>query len=121
MTEGKKEVGALGEKAATAFLKRSGYSILHKNFKCKLGEIDLIAKDGRVIVFVEVRTRFTSTYGSPIESILWRKRKKITMLANFYITKFGLENENFRFDVVSVTKDDGHLNIELIKDAFWEV
>lgn len=121
MTEKRKKTGVFGEEAAAGFLKQKGYQILYRNFRCKLGEIDIVARDGDVTVFIEVRTCRNDRYGSPIESILWKKQKKLITLANIYIQKFGLENDVCRFDVISVMRRDGFTSIKLIKDAFWEV
>lgn len=121
MNRGRKAAGVLGEEIARKFLVKKGYRIIHKNFTCALGEIDVVARDKGVIVFVEIRSTCSVFYESPAESLLWKKRRKLTMLANFYIKKFNLENESLRFDVISVVRKTGVLDIKLIKDAFWEV
>lgn len=116
-----KDIGSLGENIAFNYLNDSGYIILEKNFRCKLGEIDIIAKDGNYIVFVEVKTRSGSIYGSPCESVNFRKQNKIYKIAQLYIMKKHLMKKfNFRFDVIEIILNhrDNNYSIKLIKDAF---
>jgi putative endonuclease len=120
LSKERKALGDLGEALAENFLKRKGYRILHKKFMCKLGEIDLVAKDGTDIVFIEVRMRRSARYGSPLESVLWKKQKKLLRLAHWYIKKYDLENTAMRFDIVGITGDKGCMRVDIIKDAFWE-
>lgn len=115
-----KDIGSLGEDIAENFLKESGYVILERNFRCKVGEIDVIGKDNKYIVFIEVKTRYGNLYGTPAESITYSKQHKIYKAAQLYILKKKLYNFNFRFDVVEVIlniKDNFH-SVKLIKDAF---
>lgn len=121
LAQKRREIGMMGEALAARFLKKRGYKILRRNFRCRVGEIDIVALEKRDTVFIEVRTSTSRNYSSPAESILWRKRRKLITLANFYIKKFGLEDTPCRFDVVSIVKTDGYTRIRLIKDAFWEV
>ncbi|MPM86702.1 hypothetical protein SDC9_133793 [bioreactor metagenome] len=115
-----KSIGSYGESIAENYLKEMGYTILEKNFKCKIGEIDIIAKDSKYICFVEVKTRYGSLYGSPGESVTNLKQYKIHKTAQFYILKKKLNKFNFRFDVIEVilNNDDDNYSIKLIKDAF---
>jgi len=108
------EKGRLFEDRAVDFLKSFGYEILDRNFKTRYGEIDIIARDEDTVVFVEVRYRKNSAFGSPEETIDYRKIKKIIRAANKYISMKKLENTDIRFDVVAF---DGN-NIRLIKNAF---
>lgn len=115
-----KSIGFHGENMAEKYLKEMGYIILEKNFKCKLGEIDIIAKDNNYICFIEVKTRYGSLYGSPGESVTRQKQYKIYRTAQGYILKKKLYKFNFRFDVIEIilnNKDDNY-SIKLIKDAF---
>lgn len=119
MARSKKDTGHFGEEIAVDFLKHRGYRILHRNFRCRIGEIDIIAEDGETTVFVEVRMS-TNPFYDPVESILWKKTRKLILLAKYYIKRHGLDNELCRFDIISVIKEDNSLNVRLIKDAFWE-
>ena len=118
---GSKELGDLGEKHAARSLALRGYSILARKFRCRLGEIDIIALDKGTLVFIEVRSRSGEEYGLPYETINHRKRRHIRRVAAAFQMKYGLLDHDSRFDCVSVVFDKkGNLkDIELIKDAFW--
>ncbi|UOD34927.1 YraN family protein [Deferribacteraceae bacterium V6Fe1] len=105
--------GKKGEELALNYLKNNGYELIEKNFKSKFGEIDLVMKDGEVVVFVEVKYRLSEDYGSPKDAVTYGKIKKIIKTAEYFIVKNNL-NSLYRFDVVSIFKD----NIEHIKNAF---
>lgn len=112
-------LGRSGEEAAAKFLVREGYRILLKNYKCKLGEIDIIAKEGDTICFVEVKARASERFGLPKEAVNFFKRRKITRVALCFLKERGLLDSRLRFDVVGILADaGGSLQIELIKDAF---
>lgn len=114
-------LGKLGEKVAAVFLKRNGYVILERNFSCLLGEIDIIARDGESIVFVEVRTKGSDEFGLPMESVQENKQRRLIKVARSYIKSHKLYNAYFRFDLVSIlVKQEGKPQVCLIKDAFWE-
>src|SRR4030043_236627 len=81
----RKEVGALGEKLAVDFLKKRGYKIMQRNFRCREGEVDIIAKQDDCLVFVEVRTKKSSGFGIPEESITPSKSRKLVALADIYL------------------------------------
>lgn len=104
----KKLLGILGEKKAVKFLKGLGYKILEKNYKRATGEIDLIAKDGEYIVFVEVKTRSTNAFGMPSEAVDKRKQEKYFKTANVFLLEKGLMDAPCRFDVVEIL--DGKIN-----------
>ncbi|HPD61349.1 MAG TPA: YraN family protein [Thermodesulfobacteriota bacterium] len=112
------ELGKRGEELAIGFLKKLHYKILEKNFRCKLGEIDIIALQGKTLVFIEVKTRSSLEYGSPQTSITSKKRKQLTKVAFFYLQKNRLFDRAARFDVVSVECDLGKEKVELIRNAF---
>lgn len=118
-----KALGEYGEKIAQFFLSKIGYLILEKNYKCKFGEVDLIARTNNLIIFVEVKTRSNLSYGYPEESIEYFKIQKIKNIANYFITRKNLESFDVRFDVISIKLDIKHKdfkNIEfsLIEDFF---
>lgn len=117
-----KDVGNYGENLSSEFLKRNGYSILSRNFRNKCGEIDIICKKDDLIIFVEIKSRYSSSYGHPTEAITYSKQKQIIKLCKFYICINNLINYNFRFDVVEVflNKNNNHYSINHITDAFRE-
>lgn len=108
------ELGKKGEDISVRFLKKQGYEIIERNYRCSLGEVDIIAKDKRTLCFVEVKTRRTEQYGMPQEAIDRYKRDKLARVALTYLKQKRIRNQDVRFDVVSVYPD----RIELIKDAF---
>jgi len=110
--------GARGESLAVKALKEKGYRILEKNYRCKLGEIDIIAKDDGVLAFVEVKARRTDRFGDPKLAVTPRKQRKISMVALEYLKKTGQIGERARFDVVAIRLWPGRPNIEIIKNAF---
>jgi putative endonuclease len=120
MSSVNQETGSLGEKISETFLIESGYTILDRNFRCKTGEIDLIAKDGDYICFIEVKTRCGDLFGSPCESVTYSKQQRISKTAQMYILRKKLFRHCFRFDVIEVilNRQNGSSSIRLIKNAF---
>ncbi len=121
----KREIGAAGEKEAAEFLQRNGYTILKTNYRVgRLGEIDIIANENEYICFIEVKTRRTSTFGTPGEAVTRAKQLKIRQIASIYLTNTRKMNTKVRFDVIEILMDKsmGSTNslksINLIKDAF---
>ena len=113
--------GTMLEDVAIEFLQKNGLLILHRNFRCKTGEIDLIAKDYNYLVFVEVRYRANGLHGSAAESVNIAKQQKIIRSAQFYIqTRNWAQKVNCRFDVVAMSGAHESPNIDWIKDAFDE-
>lgn len=114
------ERGAEGEERAVRALKKSRYKIVERNFRTPAGEIDIVARDGKCLVFVEVRTRSSVEFGLPQETILARKRKRLCNAARWYIQKNRIEDVECRFDVVAVMMEDENSSpkVEVIKDAF---
>ncbi len=110
-------LGDKGEGLAAGFLIEKGYKILTKNFRTRIGEIDIIAREKNTLVFVEVKTRESLEYGQPFESVNLRKRRKIANVALLYLQKLR-EVPACRFDVVSVYYENGRAEFELIRDAF---
>jgi putative endonuclease len=112
------EVGKFGEKLAMDFLTKKGYKIIKANYKSKLGEVDIIAKDKDCICFIEVKTRFSLEKGLPQEAITKAKQHQITKAALSYLRENNLWDKPARFDVVSVFKDNSQEKLELIQNAF---
>ena len=110
----KKVLGRKGEKLVEAYLKSHGCKILKKNFRTPFGEADLIAQDGDEVVFVEVKTRSSESYGLPREAVGKTKQKRYLQIAKFYWLQTG-EEPNARFDVAEVYADG---NIEYFKNAY---
>lgn len=114
------EIGKIGENIATKYLEQIGYEILQRNFECKQGEIDIIAKDKEEIVFVEVKTRANMLYGKPKEAVDTIKQKHIYKSAEFYIYIKHLENLPVRIDVIEVYKKKEKYFLNHIKNAITE-
>ena len=110
--------GKQGENAAAEYLTSSGIKIVDRNFRCPLGEIDLIAKDGKTIVFVEVRAFQADGLCSPEESITAAKRRHLTRAALWYLKQKGLQNSHARFDVVAIRWNGETPEINWIVNAF---
>ena len=108
-------MGTAYEKMAGEYLKTQGYEILQYNFRCRMGEIDIIAKDHGYLVFIEVKYRRNAAYGTPAEAVNLRKQQKICKVADYYRMKHRVsDGQACRFDVVAI---QGR-NIRLIRDAF---
>lgn len=111
----KRKLGKEYEDIASAFLMKKGYEILEKNYWCRTGEIDIIAKDGEYLVFIEVKYRKNQAKGAPIEAVDYRKIRNITKVCRHYLYTHQIsEDYPCRFDVVSIMGDD----ISLIQNAF---
>jgi len=114
----KSGVGKLGEELAVRHLEDAGYRIIERNYRCLLGEIDVIARDGEHLVFVEVKSRRGGGFGEPQEAVGPRKRRKISKIAQFYLKEKRLKDVRARFDVVAVRLMPGESRIKLIRNAF---
>ena len=117
-----KALGKAGEDYAARFLKQKSYKILHRNWRCALGEIDIVAQEKDFITFVEIKTRKSIDFGPGYSSVNSAKQLKLIKLAHVYLKRYGLTDKPCRIDIISIdmAHDDSVLNIELIKDAFWE-
>lgn len=96
------ELGARAERLAAELLERNGWTILHRNWRSGPREIDLIARRGATIAFVEVKARSRATHGHPLESIGWRKRRDLACAARDWIHRYGRPEWEYRFDAVDV-------------------
>ena len=101
MKQSRQKIGQIGERKAQSFLKRRGYQILECNFRTKVGELDIIAKEGECLVFVEVKTRTSLEYGTPAEAVSYYKREHMVSSARWYLSRYGFDTE-CRFDVIEV-------------------
>ena len=117
-------IGTEGEQRAVEFLIENGYTILKINYRVgRIGEIDIIAREGEYICFIEVKTRKSYSFGIPSESVTFKKQEKIKLLASIYLTNTGNIDERIRFDIVEILmKNNNGTNqinvINLIKNAF---
>ncbi|MGV1099412.1 YraN family protein [Thiovibrio sp. JS02] len=119
MKSGKLSLGQAGEELASRFLAGLGYRLLARNYRTRLGEIDIVAEEGRVVVFVEVKTRRAHQCGHPAEAVTPAKCRQISKAALQYLGETGREGQDARFDVVAVTiPADSSPEIELIRNAF---
>ncbi|TBR15975.1 YraN family protein [bacterium] len=112
------DFGKASEKEAAGVLQDNGYRIICRNYKCPLGEIDIIAEDKDTICFVEVKSRSSSRFGVSKEALSKRKQKQITKVALNFLKEKNLLDKKARFDVVALDYSEGLKKIELIKDAF---
>ena len=111
----KKLLGRQGENLVYNYLKKSGYKILEKNYRCSFGEADIIVKNKLgELIFVEVKTRSTTAFGTPAEAVDYKKQKKYRDIANFYINSKGLNDISVSFAVAEVLGEE----INLIYEAF---
>ena len=110
--------GQRGEDIAVAYLKSKGYRILQRNYKCLFGEVDIVAKDGNTIVFVEVKSRKSEDFGDPQTAIGWEKKKKISRVSLKYLDEKHLYSCDARFDVVAIKMLPAGNEVELIQNAF---
>jgi putative endonuclease len=111
-------LGRAGEETALKFLKSKGYKILSRNYKSRLGEIDIIAQDKDTICFVEVKTRSSDKFGLPQEALSNFKQRQIAKTAIGFLKENKLLERKARFDAVSVTCRGDSLKIDLITNAF---
>ena len=106
MKKNNRQIGNHGETKACEYLAKKGYRILERNFRCKLGEIDIIALHNGYIVFVEVKYRENNRCGYPREAVNYYKQKNITRVASYYLMIKGSYHQNCRFDVIEIVKDE---------------
>lgn len=111
-------LGKSGEEAAASFLKSRGYRILARNYRSKLGEIDIIARDKDVLCFIEVKTRKSERSGLPAEAISLPKQGQMAKAALMFLKENNLLGKKARFDVVSIIYAQGAPRIDLIPNAF---
>ena len=118
MTRERLELGERGEALAFEEIKRLGYTHIIKNYRCRLGEVDLVAKDGDVLVFIEIKTRRRRPLGFAKEAVNLRKMKQLSKVALSYMKTNDCCDVSARFDVVAVSVGGGSPQIEVIKNAF---
>jgi putative endonuclease len=118
MREQRRMVGNAGEEAAVQYLLQRGYHILQRNYRCRFGEIDLIARDGGTLAFIEVKTRRSQRFGPAASAVTFEKQRHLIKASQMYMAQLKKTYELCRFDVVAIEVDAHGLHIELIEDAF---
>jgi|YNPNPStandDraft_1061719.scaffolds.fasta_scaffold01949_7 putative endonuclease len=119
MGDERKPLGRLGEDAACEALEGSGYRIVQRNYRCPLGELDLVARQGKTLVFVEVKSQSAGSGISGKDRVSKEKQRRLCKLAQFYIKEKGLHGISARFDVAEVRFREGALpEVEIIPNAF---
>ena len=118
MTFARINTGKQGEALAVEFLKKNGYRVLENNFRCRYGELDIVAIDGEIIAFVEVKTKTNNRFGPPKLAVDSRKQRQLSKVALAYMLQKNLTRCPARFDVVGIDITGDAANIELIKNAF---
>lgn len=114
----RRRLGGRGEELAAEFLQRRGYRLLARNYRTPWGEVDLIARHGGTLAFIEVKARRSHSFGLPQEAVHAAKQEKLRAVAEHYLQEQGLRETPVRFDVVAIRFTDRGPLIELIEDAF---
>jgi putative endonuclease len=115
-TDDRKRLGARCEAIAADYLLARGYEVVARNWRCKLGEVDLVCRDGATVVFVEVKARRSTRFGGGVEAVDGRKQARLMAIAEFYMA-FGPDRP-CRFDVIAVRLRDGVPEIQHLPNAF---
>lgn len=118
MLNKRQQFGKESESLAVRYLKKNGYKILEQNYRNKIGEIDIIAKEKKTLVFVEVKARKTHVFGNPKWAVTPKKQRKISMVALYYLKATRQTHVKARFDVISLSLTKDNPQIEIIKNAF---
>lgn len=118
MTLDRINTGKQGETIAVEFLKKNGYRIIQNNFRTRYGEIDIIAVEGKILAFIEVKTRTNSKFGNPVMAVNFRKKRQISKTALAYVTQNKIADHPARFDVIGISIVEKKIEVELIRNAF---
>jgi len=118
VTLARQALGLDGEDIACRALEARGYRILARRYRTRIGEIDVVARQGACMVFVEVKTRRDGRFGDPAAAVTAEKQRRLAVMASDYLARHRLERAPARFDVVAVTTADGRPRVEVIVDAF---
>lgn len=114
----KRREGNRGEDLAVDFLRKKGYRILHRNFRFKRGEMDIIAEDDTMLVFVEVKARRSLLFGDPIDAVTASKCRQLRRVAEGYLFVHKIDDRSCRFDVIAIDYEGGTPHIRHLEDAF---
>lgn len=118
MVNRRQRFGRRSEDVAVKHLKKKGYKIVERNYRTRLGEIDIIAREGRSLAFIEVKARHSTSFGNPKWALTPKKQMKISMVALEYLKRTGQSSAKARFDVVTILADRPQPQVEIIKNAF---
>lgn len=118
MTRARIELGSWGEDLAVKTIRGLGYRKIVRNYRCPLGEVDLIAKDGDTLVFIEIKTRRTAAPGYAKEAVNVRKQRRLSQVALAYMKANGCMETRARFDVVAIGFREGRPAVEVVRNAF---
>lgn len=118
MTLARQQFGRFGEDAACAALEARGYAVLTRRFRTRSGELDIVARHGEYLVFVEVKARHDRSFGDPEEAVTLQKQQKMVWMATEYLTQHKLHEVPCRFDVVAINSEVDPPLITVIEDAF---
>lgn len=118
MENQKQILGKEGEQIAETYLRKKGYRLVERNYRCPIGELDLIVLDRRVLVFVEVKTRTDNRFGTPLEAVGPRKQRKMIKTALFFLSQHRLHHREARFDVVGISFSEQEPVVEHVQNAF---
>ena len=118
MTKERIDLGRLGEDLALKKIKKMGYRCLVRNYRCPLGEVDLVARDGDTLVFIEIKTRRGKSLGYAKEAVGEKKMRQLSKVALFYMKDHGCAEVRSRFDVVAITVEGKRKEIEVVRNAF---
>jgi putative endonuclease len=110
--------GRSGEDLACRHLAEAGFAIVQRNYRCRSGEVDVVARDGETTVFVEVKERHGASHGQGLESVTFGKRRRLIRAARLYAATHGLDEQPLRFDVISIDWDDQGPNVRHDRGAF---
>lgn len=118
MTKERLDLGKKGEDIALEIVKRLGYKCLARNYRCTLGEIDLIAREGECLVFIEIKTRKDKSTAFAKEAVDSKKRRQISRVALSYMKENDCSEMSARFDVIAINLNQGDMDVEIINNAF---
>jgi putative endonuclease len=118
MSAARQAFGAMGERIAERWLRRSGWRVVQRRFRSGHRDIDLVVEREGTIAFVEVKARRGDRFGHPVEAVNWRKQKELTKSALVWIDRHGRAEESYRFDVVGVLVSGDRVRIRHVEDAF---
>jgi putative endonuclease len=114
----RRRLGNAGEDAVAAWYEAAGYRVVDRNWRCREGELDVVAARGDTLVFCEVKTRASTRFGAPVEAVTAAKQRRLRMLAARWLADHDLRRRTLRFDVASVTRaSDGQLAVEVLEDV----
>lgn len=116
--DGRPALGRSGEAAALGVYRQRGFRVIARNWRCPLGELDLVLERDGLLVFCEVKTRSTTAFGGGYEAVTWTKRRKLRQLAEAFLASSDARHRDVRFDVASVSCTRSRVDVEIFEDAF---